>query len=161
MLSRVFGKRNQQDLPPTCNGAEDSAGFQERPRICLVDIDANAEEALMSAGFNCIAGSLGSLINLPNAKVGDSCICRLSYALPPNLHEYDIIVIDLEDREPIQYDISQHKPPGGRKASQLLLVCEYPQTIFDPRPLSAYILSSTINVTVAQPGARCFLGREN
>jgi hypothetical protein len=123
----------------------DTVVFQKRPSICLVDIDANTQEALVAAGFNCAVGSLGSQIELPNAEVGDRSICRVDNTIPPNLHEYDIIVIDLKDREPIKYDVSQHRPSAGTRASQMFLDCRFPQTIFDPRPLAGhYVLRPQI-----------------
>jgi len=64
--------------------------------------------------------------------------------MPPNLQEYDIVVVDLKDREPIEYDISQHEPQDSRRTTQTFLLCEFPQTVLDPRPLAGYILSSTL-----------------
>ena len=143
-MSRASTKRDQQKYPRVHAEEADAVVFQERPKICLVDIDANAKEALTSAGFNCTAGSLGSLVKVPNAKMGDRRICRLNYAIPSNLHEYDIVVIDLKDREPIQYDPSQHQLRDSREPSQLFFHCGFPQTIFDPRPVAGSELHSTI-----------------
>ena len=144
MLSRAFKKSNHEKSSMVLTEEANSIIYQERPKVCLVDIDINTKETLVSAGFNCTVGSLGSLIKLPNAKRGDKCSCFLNYTIPPHLHEYNIVIIDLKDREPIQYDVSQHELGSGSKASQIFLFCKFPQTIFDPRPLAGQKLLSTI-----------------
>jgi hypothetical protein len=144
MMRKVFSRSNRKKLSQLSADEDSFVESQERPKIYLIDIDTNAEEALTTAGFNCIAGSLGSLINLPNAQFQDRCVCRVRLDIPPNLHEFDIIVIDLKDREPIDYDESRHNPPGGKSTRQLLFYCEFPQTIFDPRPFAGFLIHPTI-----------------
>ena len=94
-MSKTSNKRDRQKSFPVRAEKADAAAFQERPKICLIDIDTNAKEALTAAGFNCTVGSLGSPIKLPNEKRGDERLCRLNNHIPQDLHEYDIIVMNL------------------------------------------------------------------
>lgn len=113
----------------------------EKPKICLFDIDNEITERIKQKGFNVTPASLGTLIkDVPNKRIDDQCLCLLNHSIPINLHEYDIFVFDLEDKPGIPYDIQSNfrKDVKGRKASYLN--CAYPQTVFDPRPYSAYIL---------------------
>ena len=146
MFNKIFRKRDHKESSMLPVSVEENTliPFQERPRICLIDIDSDAKDALTSDGLNCVNGSLGSLIKLPNHKYSDKCFCRLDDAIPQNLHEYDIVIIDLKDREPIQYDAASHLSLVGNSAKQSFLLCEFPQTIFDPRPLTGYMLRSMI-----------------
>jgi hypothetical protein len=107
-----------------------------------VDIDVASTEALISAGLNCTPASFGSLTKLPLHRVGDAVQCRVKHDIPPNLHEYDIVVVDLSGRDPVDYDPSQHTPPAGNRASQWFMSCRFPQTLFDPAPVAARALSS-------------------
>lgn len=123
---------------------EDDFALQEKPRICLIDIDKSAELALMNAGFNCTVSSFGSRVRLPNAKLGDDCICGLTASVPPNLHEYDVVVIDLKDQEPIEYVRSEHEGPSGTGTAGYYFLCTFPQNVFDPRPLIGLATEPTI-----------------
>jgi len=94
----------------------------ERPRICLIDVVGDICKEIEDAGFNCFIGTLGSIIVVPNKKPHDRHLCRLYYKFPPNIHEYDIVVIDLQNikRKPFvdgRDKVSQkwsfkNEPPG-------------------------------------------------
>jgi len=120
--------------------------LQERPWICLVDIDTNAIEALKSAGFKCTVSSFGSVIKLPNMNLGERRLCLLNRTMPFNLHEYDIAVVDLKDREPIQYNPSEHEIRDTKKAQQIFFECNFPQKLFDPSDLPRKIYPSKMRV---------------
>lgn len=135
----------QASSSPAHDEKADGVAFQECPKIFLVDVDADAQKALTLAGFNCTAGSLGRLIQVPNEKKGDNHLCCLNHEIPENLHEYDIVVVDLKDREAIKYDPALHRQVrDNREPSQLFFDCEYPQGIFDPRPIGGVFLGRGI-----------------
>src|SRR5262249_26948862 len=114
--------------------------FQERPRICLIDVEENICESLKSSGFNCFNGTLGSIVQVPNKDQYDDHYCRLNYKFPPNLHEYDIVVIDLQNSKITQYRPEEHSPRGGKGQKHFALRSAFPETVFDPRPMSSNIL---------------------
>src|SRR5881396_2373247 len=59
--------------------------FQDRPRICLIDVEEKICETLKSSGFNCFVGTLGSVVEVPNRSHHDVHPCLLNYEFPPNL----------------------------------------------------------------------------
>lgn len=118
--------------------------FQERPKICLIDIDHNTAEILTEHGFNCTIASFGSQIRVPNTQQGQHQLCRINANLPPNLHEYEIVIIDLKEKESLAYNSSEHRQNITKDSSQHFFICQYPQTIFDPIPLGGYIAENDI-----------------
>jgi hypothetical protein len=145
MLKKVFGKRTSKKDVSAQEQEEISQPFQERPWVCLIDTDTNVGDALISAGLNCTVGSLGPCIALPNRALHDSVVCRLNNNLPENLHEYDIIIIDMEDKKLAEFDPAQHAPSAGTATKQMLFDCPFPQSIFDPRPIRSWFLKDIIS----------------
>jgi hypothetical protein len=123
---------------------ETHVAFQEKPKICLFDIDKKTQNVLKRAGFNCTVSSLGSVINVPNHKSNDLHFCLLNHSIPSNLHEYNLLIIDLAEKEHVPFDQNAHKRSESESTTQRYLICRYPQTVFDPRPLASRILSSEI-----------------
>jgi hypothetical protein len=110
----------------------------------LFDVDAVATEALRSAGLNCTAGSLGTLIELPNKNPHDECFCLPKANIPSNLHEYDILVIDLKHTDSVPYNAADHEPRRGKSKTQLAFLCQFPQNLFDPRPFVGFVIRPTV-----------------
>jgi len=113
---------------------------QQRPRICLIDVEERICESLRKSGFNCFVGTLGSLVEVPNHDSHDYHLCYPDPRFPVNLHEYDIVVIDLQNCKRAPYSAEDHTLLRGSDHTQLAFLSSFPQTLFDPRPLSASIL---------------------
>jgi len=118
---------------------------KEKPRICLIDVAEADSALLLSEGFNCVSGSFGSIIEVPNTERHECHQCLLNHDFPPNLHEYDIIVVDLQISKTIAYNPADHVKSKVKDTSTRLFVSKFPQTLFDPRPFSAAILKSEIS----------------
>jgi hypothetical protein len=118
--------------------------IKEKPKICAIDLDQEIVDALKDKGLQCFSGTLGSPVKVPNLRISDTHPCLLSYNFPPNLHEYDIVIVDLQDRNPIEYDESEHKHSSFKGSEQSILLSSYPETIFDPRPISASLLKEEL-----------------
>lgn len=123
---------------------ESTADFQERPRICLIDLDDNEVQALRSRGYNCTIGSFGSQIDLPPYVSQDHYLCLPNQKLPNNLHEYDIMIVDLKDNARIRYVRSEHQYSSVKGDQSTFFLCEFPRTVFDPRPLSAKAFEASV-----------------
>lgn len=140
-------KPQEKAVPTFTNSDEDiqkDTPLQERPLICLIDLEENTVEALQLKGFNCTEASLGTPIHIPNIKNKEHRLCLPNQELPANLHEHDIVILDLLDCESIDYDENEHVHLGTKEPKQVYFVCEYPQTIFDPRPLVSNHLAKDI-----------------
>ncbi len=117
-----------------------SSQIKEKPKICAIDLDQEIVEALRAKDLHCFSGTLGYQIKVPNSSKRDTHLCLLNFNFPPNLHEYDIVIVDLQDHEPIEYIESDHIHSSFKGSEQPVLLCRYPATIFDPRPFSSSLL---------------------
>lgn len=131
----------EHELPSDSKGNQ-NIGLQEKPKICLIDIDDSDFKFLQSKGFNCTSGTLGNLIEVPNTHQYDEHQCLLNFDFPPNLHEYDIVVINLQTSKTIPYKQSDHTRSQVKGTNEYVLLSKFPQTVFDPRPYSASILKN-------------------
>jgi len=141
-----------QSFPPEGKVASTNEGnhapesnFQETPRILLIDLEEPDSSLLRSRGFNCTSGTLGKQVEVPKKSRNDEHICLLNYDFPPNLHEFNILVVNLMNVETIPYNPSDHLPTYVRGRDTVAMRSRYPQTIFDPRSFSGAILASSLS----------------
>lgn len=116
----------------------------ERPRICCIDISEENIQLLKKTGFNIYNGTLGSKIKVPNTY-NKSHNVLLNYKIPANLHEYDIILIDLDNYKTIDYNNSEHKKEHHSGKTSYSILSRYPETLFDPRPMTSTILKQNLD----------------
>ncbi|MBD2394898.1 hypothetical protein H6G11_11610 [Cyanobacterium aponinum FACHB-4101] len=117
--------------------------IKEKPQICAIDLDKNIIKAIENTNLHCYSGTLGNRIKVPNSFSNQTNILDfLHFDFPPNLHEYDIIIVNLEDKEPIEYCKPNFDDFCGNERHFLL--SDFPETIFDPRPFSSYYLKSQL-----------------
>jgi hypothetical protein len=136
--------KKKSEKPNDESGTKDNVEksmVNERPRICCIDIDEKVIEQLRKSKLNIYSGTFGSKINVPNSTRRENHRLTLVYDFPPNLHEYDIIIIDLNHFNTIDYNSEDHvqNKITGRRAYSLL--SSFPETVFDPRPLCSSILN--------------------
>lgn len=144
---KFFGRKEEDTVINKESKIEESneeiASLIEKPRICIFDMDKAANQ-LKEKNYNVYSGSLGSLIRVPNKERYDSKICLLNYDFPPNLHEYDIIVIDQASFKTIDYNPEHHERSSTKENKAVYLLSSYPQTIFDPRPIAGFLMSKSL-----------------
>ena len=119
--------------------------FYDRPRICAIDLSDEHVNALKSHRYDCYSGTLGHIVEVPNARRNDAHLCLPNLVFPENIHEYDIVIIDLQNRTTVQYRKENHSKKYIKGRSDISLVSSYPETLFDPRALSAKILSHSLS----------------
>jgi hypothetical protein len=150
-------KKIQKDNPPLAEKSElpkkaenEVQSFYDRPRVCSIDLPDECVEALKSHKHDCYLGTLGPIVEVPNTRRDSAHFCLLNYVFPQNLHEYDIVIIDLQNKRTVQYDDEDHIRTHIKGHSNLSLVSSYPQTLFDPRALSANILKKRLRPLMAK-----------
>lgn len=116
----------------------------ERPRVCCIDIEDEAQKGLKDKGFNIYSGSLGNKISIPNSRRNDKHQVLLNFDFPANLHEFDIIIIDLNYCKNVTYKDEDHIRDKHTGKSAISLLSTFPETVFDPRPLSSLILKERL-----------------
>lgn len=117
----------------------------ERPRICCIDINSDVINQLTNSGFNIFSGNLGSKIKVPNKNRHDSHQLLLNFEFPANIHEYDIFIIDLDNFKTIDFKAEDHIITNHTGKSAFSFLSTFPETIFDPRPISSAVLKSKLS----------------
>lgn len=107
--------------------------IMNKPKICCIDVRDEIINPLKELGFNIYKGSLGDKIRVPNTEYNNHEI-KIKFDLPSNLHEYDIIILDLDNDSTIDYIKEDHIPKDHRGNVSYSLLSTYPETIFDPKP---------------------------
>lgn len=128
--------------------------FQEKPQICLIDVKNEIMENLKKNGFNVKTGTLGKLTIVPNENGlsrNRSHRCLPNHSFPENLHEYEIIVIDLNDRETIPYDLEKNYRKYVTGHSEYCIISQYPETLFNPKPFGSFMLRSEMENNKSNP----------
>lgn len=116
-----------------------------KPKICCIDVNDNIIENLNNLGFETFNGTLGSIMEVPNTFSGSSQLISLDYNFPDNIHEYDIFIIDFTNNKNKEFLASKTHEKKIRNRSTISLICRYPTNIFDPRPISSFILGEKLN----------------
>ncbi|QZN92016.1 hypothetical protein [Idiomarina abyssalis] len=123
---------------------EETSTPHEHPMVCLFDFTKDVEEELRKLRFNYVIATFGSTVKVDNKKY-DHKLMKLNHDYPNNLHEFDIVMLDLTNDKSKIFDTSQHvlRNTTGNKAHAILSV--YPEQVFDPRPFSINVVSQEID----------------
>ena len=117
--------------------------MERKTKICCFDVDQEIIDWL-TPEFDVFNGSLGTKVRV--SKWDDSYVKLLAnYVMPDNLHEYDIFIIDFKIRESIPYRTTDHQRKSIEgKESAWYFRLEYPQNLFNPIPIGAYVLNKRL-----------------
>ncbi len=133
----------------------------EKPLICLFDTDEDVSKLLTTSQFKCEMATAGTCVRVPNTQRHSEHFLLPNYQSPANLHEFDIAIFDMTKEKVIDYNSNDYSidQTKGKKAHALL--SKYPQTIFDPRPFSIYLISREITkILEKQSVIICFCSQE-
>lgn len=143
----IFDKKKQESKPKPQKLKEEKVESEinkiDRPKICTFDL-GEVNEELKSEGYNIYEGSIGKKVKVPNFKDYQNHQLLLNFDFPSNLHEYDVFILDLDNPETIEYQHDDHVRQNISGSSYLALLSRYPETLFDPRPLSAFLLNGRL-----------------
>lgn len=116
----------------------------KQPMVFLFDVEEPVVEKLKELRFNSFEGSFGSTIKVNNRNHEEKFL-KLNHDYPANLHEFDIVVMDLTINKSENYDPSQHQLLNTSGNTAHALLSAYPEQIFDPRPLAINMVSKDLN----------------
>lgn len=116
-----------------------------KTKVCTFNFEDEEFEKLKEKISIIYQGSIGRRIEIPNKGKHFEHYCLLNLDFPPNFHEYDIFIIDLEKKEVVDYIDEEHQQKYVTGNSTMMLKSSYPQTIFDPKPLSLHLLKEKID----------------
>lgn len=119
----------------------------KKPQICFIDIEDKIKDNLMKKGFNIQSGTLGKAVKVPNMDYysSNNHKCLANYYFPKNLHEYDIIVLDLKEKEEIPYDVNEHIHKNVEGSSDYFFLSLYPENLFNPIGFGSHQLGHEIS----------------
>lgn len=139
----MFGRKKQN--APEIEEIKLERAIHESPQICLFDLDESVLEGFKDASYKCSTGSLGKLVRVPNNRRDDQHLLNLNYFKPTNLHEHDILVINMDFNEEIDYEEGHLSLDDVTGKSTYALLSAFPEKIFNPRAYATIILSKEIN----------------
>ncbi len=116
----------------------------ERPRICCIDLEKQVVTKLKESGANIFEGTLGSKIRVNNTDRYHPHKILLNYNFPSNLHEFDIFILDLQNYKTIDWKEAEHTRENITGNNSVYFLSSYPQTLFDPRPISSSVLKTDL-----------------
>jgi len=123
---------------------QNQVSVNEEPRICLFDFSKEVAESLITNKFNCMSASLGTQLSVANKRQFDNHICYLNHYIPENLHEFQICAVDLTNETTCDYEVDVLEDIQRKAVEKYFFCCEYPATIFDPRPIASNTIKDRI-----------------
>lgn len=115
------------------------------PMICTFDLEREAVELLEKNLFNCVTGSLGGVMEVPNTQRDSQHLLQAQHLIPENLHEFDISIVDLGCKNRVAYSRNEHldlKHVGANVTYALL--SQFPQHVFDFKPFGVNALRTRL-----------------
>jgi len=124
---------------------EEQEDFQRKPQICLIDLDKDVEKRLTNRGLNIDVGTLGARVQVSHKGNPDSVVaCFPNWAFPSNLHEFDIIIVDLKETDPVPLRSQEHCFESNERSVARKYLCQYPTSVFNPKPIGSAILNDSL-----------------
>lgn len=140
---KIFDKKKtKRPIPDKIQELVETA---ERPLVCCLDLSAEDIDALKKDGINIYQGTLGKKIKVPNYEDDNNHQLLLNFIFPQNLHEYDIFILNLNNSKTIDYKSDDYIRKDITGKSYFYFQSSYPETLFDPRPISSSVLNNKLD----------------
>ena len=108
------------------------------PQIYIVNNQKIAER--LNQKYNIAAGNLGIVKAVEYTPYENNRYVNLEYSMIDNLHEYSVVIIDLQNKNEVKYCTEDDKPNG----IPFLFEMSYPQRNFIPAPLVLKMMRSEL-----------------
>lgn len=132
--------------------------MEEKINICVLDFTNNDIKHLQNKGFDIFDGTLGKKINFDYDKDNTNNYCILKHKFPTNLHEYNILILNMIDEKTIPYLDIEHQRNNITAHKETKFNISYPTTIFNPKPLSSKVLNKKIEQLIISPSIILIFG---
>lgn len=157
-------KNLEQDLSETQSGKSTSATEPTTntiPKVCLIDIGTDAHTLLRQKLYDCTTASLGCNVYTPKNRAGMQSLFRPLVNLPPNLHEFHVIAIDLAESDPIEESEARADLKNTSGKTAYALVSSYPEQIFNLKGFGSWRLAPKINEILEKESIVIVFAAEN
>ena len=157
----MLRKPTQKEEQPIADFENKQPEIHQHPMICLFDFDDDVHQELKRLKFNCVKGNLGSSIKVNNQPYTERLI-RLNYDSPKNLHEFDIVMLDMTGNKIEDFSANDHSLENAKGSKAYAFLSRFPEQIFDPRPIAVDIISKEIKDIIKKRSIIiAFCGQEN
>ncbi len=119
--------------------------FKSTPKICLVDMEPSVKELLENRMYDCTSATLGEYVKAPKSRAGMENFIIPLVRLPPNLHEYEVAVVDLAAREYVELDQATAVLENVSGKATYALLSAYPEQVFNSKAFGASRFSDKIS----------------
>lgn len=140
----MFGKTTQKEVQSVDNFDNQQPEIHQHPMICLFDFDDGIHQELERLKFNCFKGSFGSSIRVNNQQHATEKLMKLNYNSPKNLHEFDIVMLDITGNTIEDFSAADHSLENNKGSKAYAFLSCFPEQIFDPRPIAIRFISNDI-----------------
>lgn len=114
--------------------------MEEKINLCVLDFEQDDIEKLENKGFKVYKGSAGTKVSVSYPQGNYTRYCILDYKYPSNMHEYNILVINMIHNKTVPYILENHQRKEVASKSEVKFEVSTPSNIFDPRPYSFAVL---------------------
>ncbi len=118
--------------------------MEDKINVCLLDFEKEDVDLISSKDLECFNGSIGSRVEITYDLNSSTKYCLLNSDYPPNLHEYNVIVINMLRESIIPYAFEDHQRKTVSTDGETKLKVSHPTNLFDPRPLSYHLLNNDL-----------------
>ncbi|WP_411330895.1 hypothetical protein [Desulfovibrio desulfuricans] len=117
----------------------------DKPLVYLINFDNKVNKKLTAAQFNCTSGRIGSILMLPNKQKYDEVLIGENHDINENIHEYDIVLLDLTQSNTERFNYNTHGVPTACSYATTGIICRFPQQEVDQQPYLLNRLSKQFN----------------
>lgn len=131
------------------------------PKICLVDVGEDVAKKLGERLYDCVSGTLGAYVNAPKSQPRMQSLIRPLASLPSNLHEFDIVVVDLSANEKINLVNAEADLNGVSGQAAYAFLSAYPEQVFNSKAHGAQVLQRELQGMFAKQSLSIIFAAEN
>lgn len=134
----------------------------QKTNICCLDLTEECIDYLKSLDLDVYEGSLGSVYSIKwDRNFNSARPVLLDVGIPINLHEYHVLVHDMENPRLKEYNIEEHKVKEISSADSRHIECCYPVNTLDLRPFGLNRLRTRLRQECSHKRIEIiFVGRE-
>jgi hypothetical protein len=119
--------------------------YHESPQVCLFDFNKDTINILDKHRFNYTNAMLHARVNIPQIQSKhDTILFFPKKTAPDNLHEFDIILLDLTTNSVVSYNDEQHYNLNCNHHISHGVSCSYPRNNINLKPYEVSILKERI-----------------
>lgn len=144
LKNKNLSKKTTVDNPNVAQDSSTTIEKYSKPNICFFDFKKSDSALIDEIGFKIYEGSLGSLVSMKN-EYGRGHYCLPNYEYPQNLHEYDILLFDLNNQSEIEYRAEDHVKKEVSTSKNHYFYCKHPKTVFNPAPYAGHCIAPIIS----------------